>query len=200
MSNTVACILQCLRATSGRIKLKSVAYGSVKMKHAFLQRRRMHVTGVNEKLLMMEGVMFKMFVVKGFLAIILIFGMVGCAGLQLQDTEYLAKVAIHAASSNLGYWVATEQPQLHGGISASYWFLRSGQVPPEDLAKALQEVRDKKPLLALNLTNVLRAMGAVFTADGILIDKIPEAYWLEAEIGYKTGFVMGGGVLDAEQT
>lgn len=114
-----------------------------------------------------------------------------CSGLQLQDKEPWVKVAIHAAASNLGYWVATEQPQLNDAIRAGYLAIRSGQVPPEELAKALAEIKAQKPLLALNIANVLRAMGAVFESTGIITDNIPVAYWDEAEIGYRTGRAMG---------
>lgn len=120
----------------------------------------------------------------------------GCTGLQTQSPaqkEQLAQVGIQLVSFNVGYYVGDKQPQADPLIRASYVSARTGKLSPDLVAAAVDELRIKDPLLAGNALICLRAMGAVTTPEGQVINiaAITPAVWDAAADGYMQGFELG---------
>jgi hypothetical protein len=112
---------------------------------------------------------------------------------QIKNDEAML-TAVQLGGYNLGVYVASEKlDQFDVAIRDAYVFARDGKLSPEDMAKALRELKLNNPLLVGNLTILLTNMGATFTAGDTLesIAGIPPEYWDRAKDGYLMGYAMG---------
>jgi hypothetical protein len=121
-----------------------------------------------------------------FLAVVL----VGCAGWEIADNA-LSQALVRIVASNFGYFVATEHPDDNDSVKSVWAFMRSGTASPEDLGEFFAAWQKERPLLVMNMVNLLQTMGAVIADDAVNIMPIPDGLWNAAEEAYQTGWTMG---------
>ena len=117
----------------------------------------------------------------------------GCAGQPVANQQQLAVVGVQLVAFNLGAWVAGNKPDADPLIREAYELARTGQLPPDQVASAMDLLHVADPLLAGNCLIVLKAMGASFTPAGQLggVAGIPPESWAAARDGYLQGFAIG---------
>ena len=130
---------------------------------------------------------------KKLFALLIVVGMLaGCSGMQVNQ-DVAIQTAIQLAAYNLGYYVADKHPEYDPMIADAYTIARTGTMTPEQMAKALANLKLQNPQLTGSLIIVLSSMGATVTPEGGIVglSGIPAAYWDSAAQGYTMGFEMG---------
>lgn len=117
----------------------------------------------------------------------------GCAGKPVADQQQLATVGVQLVAFNLGAFVAEKKPAADVPIRNAYQLARTGQLPPDQVASAMADLKLTDPVLAGNCLIVLKAMGASFTPAGQLsgLGGIQPDVWDAARDGYVQGFAIG---------
>ena len=130
---------------------------------------------------------------KNLLVLIMVAGMLGCAGGQIsQDAALLT--AIELGGYNLGYYVGKSKTDADDiAIADAYALARTGTLTPAQLAEAFSKFKIENAQLAGSLLIILRNMGATFDAGGGLISLsgVPVEYWDRAAAGYASGYEFG---------
>ena len=117
----------------------------------------------------------------------------GCSGQPVANQQQLATVGVQLVAFNLGAFVGEKKPDADQLIREAYELARTGQLPPDKVASAMDLLHVADPVLAGNCIIVLRAMGASFTPAGQLsgLARIPPESWDAARDGYLQGFAIG---------
>jgi hypothetical protein len=127
----------------------------------------------------------------------------GCSSfntnLTPEQQQQLLIIPIKVGALNLGVYVGkTKTVADDMAVQDGYLMLRKGQLPIEDLNKALLNLHLDNPVIAANCLILLESMGAVMGPSvgslnkSILdVSKITPEMWNAAELYYKQGFLIG---------